>query len=50
MKIVAVALYDLCAAYLALFGAILVRFSGPEVTQTIGTFWPFLPAFGLVAL
>lgn len=50
MKIVAVALYDLCAAYLALFGAILVRFSGPEVTQTIHIFWPFLPGFGLIAL
>ncbi len=50
MKIVAVALYDLCAAYLALFGAILVRFSGPEVSQTIHVVWPFLPGFGLVAL
>jgi len=50
MKIVAVALYDLCAAYLALFAAILIRFSGPEVSQTLAHFWPFLPVFGLVAL
>lgn len=50
MKIVAIALYDLCAAYLALFGAVLVRFSGPDLTQTLQQMTPFLPWFGAVAL
>ena len=49
-KILLVALYDLGAAYLALLGAVIVRFSGQDLPQTLQHFWPFLPWFGLVSL
>lgn len=50
MKILLVALYDLFAAFAALLGAVLVRFSGPELSQTLRHLPPFLPWFGAVAL
>lgn len=50
MKIAAVALYDLIAAYVALFSAMMVRFSGPELLDIFDRYWPYLPAFGALAL
>lgn len=50
LKVISVALYDVSAAYLALLGALLVRFSGPELLYTFTFIGPFLPWFGAIAL